>query len=264
MRFKITFNRTGRERMLPMDYQYYLSAWIYKVFGKADMEFARFLHAEGYVLGNRRFKFFNYSPLDLGKPVLWKERSLFEMSSNNLSLKVSFRLGEAAEKFIIGLFTNQEAYIGDQYNGLELMVFQVERIGEAEIHPTMNYRAKSPVVISRKNEQDKYAQYLAPTDAEYEVLLRNHLLAKYVSLPQAEGMPVDFDFQFKLISDARSKLSTIKPYSPQQSKVRGYVFDFSIKAPEEIHQLIFSCGVGEKNSMGFGWCEVVEDYGNNK
>ena len=40
MRFKITFTRTGKQRMLPMDYQYYLSAWIYKVIGKADRAFA--------------------------------------------------------------------------------------------------------------------------------------------------------------------------------------------------------------------------------
>ncbi len=42
--------------MLPMDYQYYLSAWIYKILEKADREFARFLHSDGYSLGYRRFK----------------------------------------------------------------------------------------------------------------------------------------------------------------------------------------------------------------
>jgi CRISPR-associated endoribonuclease Cas6 len=31
-----------------MDYQYYISAWIYKVLGKADAGFAGFLHSEGY------------------------------------------------------------------------------------------------------------------------------------------------------------------------------------------------------------------------
>ena len=42
MRIHLTFNRTTKQRMLPMDYEYYLSAWIYKTIGKAENEFARF------------------------------------------------------------------------------------------------------------------------------------------------------------------------------------------------------------------------------
>jgi CRISPR-associated endoribonuclease Cas6 len=79
MRIKITLTRTSKQRMLPMDYQYYIGAWIYKVIGNANHEFASFLHSEGYRDGNKQFKLFNYSPLDFGKPKLWKERSLFEI-----------------------------------------------------------------------------------------------------------------------------------------------------------------------------------------
>ncbi len=258
MRFKITFNRIGRQRMLPMDYQYYLSAWIYKILGKADRDFASFLHAEGYPLGHRRFKLFNYSPLDFGKPKLWKEKSLFEIQNDQITLKVSFQLGDAAEKFIIGLFNNQQAYIGDQFNGLDLSVVQIERLPEPTIQTEMHYRAISPVVISLKNEQDKYAQYLSPDDEGYEELFLNHLRTKHQSLPVGKDLSEDLKLQFQLKSKPKSKLITIKPYTSQQSKVRGFVFDFSLKAPDEIHQLILSSGAGEKNSMGFGWCEVLE------
>jgi CRISPR-associated endoribonuclease Cas6 len=48
MRIQITFNRTGKQRMLPMDYQYFISAWIYKVLKQADQDFASFLHEKGY------------------------------------------------------------------------------------------------------------------------------------------------------------------------------------------------------------------------
>lgn len=34
--------------MLPMDYQYYISALIYKVLQYADRDFAHFLHEKGY------------------------------------------------------------------------------------------------------------------------------------------------------------------------------------------------------------------------
>jgi CRISPR-associated endoribonuclease Cas6 len=257
MRFKITFTRTGKQRMLPMDYQYYLSAWIYKVIGNADVEFSRFLHTEGYTTGNKRFKLFNYSPLNFGRPTLWKEKALFELATDQLSLTVSFHLAEAAEKFIIGLFNNQQVYVGDRFNGLDLVVTQVERLPDHEIMTTMNYRAVSPIVVSLKNEDSKYAQYLSPADVEYTDLIRKNLWTKYSSIPIATTLPEEPAFQFKPKGEPKSKLVTIKPYTPEQSKVRGFVFDFSLSCPVEIHRLILATGIGEKNSMGFGWVEII-------
>lgn len=258
MRFKITLNRTGRQRMLPMDYQYYLSAWIYKVIGKADPEFSNFLHSEGYTSGYKQFKLFNYSPLNFGRPTLWKEKTLFEIHTDQLSLSVSFHLAEAAEKFIIGLFNNQQLYIGDQFNGLDLVVAQVERLPDPEIATTMNYRAVSPVVICLKDENSKYAQYLSPFDDGYNDSIRKNLWTKYGSIPNRTSEPKDQNFRFKLKGEPKSKLVTIKPYTPKQSKVRGFVFEFTLTCPAEIQQLILNCGIGEKNAMGFGWVEIFK------
>jgi len=255
MRFKITFNRAGKQRMLPMDYQYYLSAWIYKVIANADLGFSDFLHSEGYTTGNKRFKLFNYSPLDFGKPKLWKEKALFEINTDQLSLNVSFHLADAAEKFIIGLFNNQQVYVGDKFNGLDLTVAQVERLPEPTMRETVNYRSVSPVVVSLRSDETKYAKYLAPDSENYCALLRQNLWNKYNSTPNAGNLPEDFEFKFTQTSDAKSKLSTMKPYTPDQSKVRGFVYSFSLTCPTEIHQLILSSGLGEKNSMGFGWVE---------
>ena len=258
MRFKITLNRTGKQRMLPMDYQYYLSAWIYKVISKANYEFANFLHSEGYGTGGRRFKLFCYSPLDFGKPVLWKEKSLFEIKTDQLTVNVSFQLDEAAENFIIGLFNHQQAYIGDRFNGLELAVTQVERLSDPTMEKTMHYRALSPIVISRLTDGEKYARYLSPATVGYAGLLRAHIEHKYTTVPQATPLPEVFDFDFSLQGNPRSKLITLKAYTPQQSKVRGYVYEFQLTAPVKIHRLLLAAGAGEKNSMGFGWCEIIK------
>ena len=256
MRFKITLNRTGKQKMLPMDYQYYLSAWIYKVIGNADREFANFLHTSGYTTGNKQFKLFSYSPLDFSRPVLWKGKALFEILAEQLFLNVSFHLAEAAEKFIIGLFNNQQVYVGDQFNGLDLVVRQVERLPEPVLTNNMHYRAVSPVVISLKDDNNKYARYLAPTDIDYSHLLLQNLVNKYNSVPNAPSLPEDIDFDFGLKSQPKSKLVTIKPYTPEQSKVRGFVFDFTLTCPVDIHRFILATGIGEKNSTGFGWVEV--------
>ncbi len=55
MRFKITFNTNAGRKHLPFNYQYYISAWIYKVIGSADKDFADFLHNEGFRDGNKKY-----------------------------------------------------------------------------------------------------------------------------------------------------------------------------------------------------------------
>lgn len=237
-----------------MDYQYYLSAWIYKVLDKADPEFSDFLHSEGYTSGNKRYKLFCYSQLNFGRPKLWKEKSLFEILQDEISLNVSFLMAGAAEKFIIGLFINQQLFIGDRFNGIDLIVKQVEHLPDPLISETMSYQAYSPVVVSHKNE-GKYAVYLSPVNDNYAHYLEQNLRNKYMSVPNSAGLPDNFTFNFELIGAPKSKLITIKPYTPEQSKVRGFVYDFVLTCPVEIHWLILASGFGEKNSMGFGWVE---------
>ncbi|MDA3880743.1 MAG: CRISPR-associated endoribonuclease Cas6 [Prolixibacteraceae bacterium] len=254
MKFKITLKRKRQQKILPVDYQYYIGAWIYKVIGRADSGFASFLHSHGYKFGNKQFKLFCYSPLDFGRAKLWKEKSLFELDSETARLQVSFCLPYAAERFIIGLFNHQKVYIGDKFNGIDFTVGQIERLPEPAICETMKYRAKSAVVVSIKNENDKYAKYLSPNDENYSQLLKNNLQQKNEVFGSNTALLHNFDF--KINNTPKSKLITVKPYTPQQSKIRGFVYDFTLTAPPEIHELILNSGLGEKNSTGFGWCEV--------
>ena len=256
MRFKITFNRIGLKRTLPVNYQYYISAWIYRVVASADKSFADFLHNEGYREGSKNFKLFNYSPLDFGKPILLKEKNLFEIKKDQILLNVSFFLSDAAEAFIVGLFRNQEVYLGDSFYGLELRVAQIERLSETELMESMHYRALSPVVISFKYPGSTYASYLSPDDKEYAQLFHKNLRNKFQAAPNMNPpLPDSYSFHFTFTGTPRSKLVTIKQGTPEQSKIRGYLFEFDLTAPREIHRLILSCGAGEKNSLGFGWCE---------
>lgn len=257
MRFKITFNRISKNKMLPMDYQYYISAWIYKVICNADPQFSKFLHTIGYKSGNKHFKLFNYSPLDFGKPILWKEKSLFEINQNSINLKISFQLEKAAESFILGLFKEKHLYIGNQFNGLELIITNIEKIPEFKISETIRYRAISPVVVSTLSEGSKYPIYLNPDNSSYNVLLQNNLVNKFNSIPGNNQIESIYPFNFELLNTPRSKLITIKTYSKEQCKIRGYVFDFQLTSQKNIHALIENIGIGEKNSMGFGWVEPI-------
>ncbi len=52
MQFIIKFQLSGEKQILPLNYHYPLSSWIYKIMAQEDDEFARFLHDQDYQLPN--------------------------------------------------------------------------------------------------------------------------------------------------------------------------------------------------------------------
>ena len=112
-----------------------------------------------------------------------------EVNNDTLSLDVSFAVEETAEHFITGLFRDQQAYIGDRSNGLDLLVTRVERLPDMECREEMAYTAWSPVVVSLRKANDRYATYLSPEDPDYGKLLYRNLHQKWQTLPGAPPFP---------------------------------------------------------------------------
>ncbi|MBR4897559.1 MAG: hypothetical protein IKZ48_02055 [Prevotella sp.] len=50
----------------------------------------------------------------------------------------------------------------------------------------------------------------------------------------------------------KSALVRIKAGTPNETRVRGYRLHFKIDLPEELMQIAYESGLGEKGSMGFG------------
>jgi CRISPR-associated endoribonuclease Cas6 len=257
MRLKITFNRTGKQRMLPMDYQYYISAWIYKVLKLADRDFAAFLHEQGY--GNsptKLYKLFCFSRLNFGKPKLWKAQKLFEISGDQLSLDVSFDVNDAGAHFIKGLFMAREFYLGSKFNGIDLKVTAVEALPEPPFGTTAHYRLITPWVLSHQSGPNRQIHYLKTDDPDFRYYSVKHLKEKYTNTRgQAAG---DWEIDFRPAAGPAKRAGfLIKPGTPQETRVVGNLFGFKLEAPPEIHRMIWNAGAGEKSSLGFGWVEVV-------
>ncbi|SMO80769.1 CRISPR-associated protein, Cas6 family [Saccharicrinis carchari] len=255
MRLKITLNRTSRQRMLPMDYQYLISAWIYKVLKQADKDFASFLHEKGYGLSDTKlYKLFCFSRLDFGKPKMWKERKLFEIKEQEITLQISFDVSEAATHFIKGLFMSQEFYLGDRFNGIDFKVTSVEALAEPEFSETMHYRLQTPWVVSYKPEGRKYAQYLKPNEPMFNTLSVKHLKEKFLNT-RKDGT-IETPIVLKLCGPSKRSGFLVKSGTNKETRVVGNIFDFELQAPIELQKMLWNAGVSEKSSSGFGWCEV--------
>lgn len=272
MRFRLTLSRTSKANLpgrqaglLPINYQYFLSSWLYKTIQKADDDYSAFLHSKGYgsALG-KQFKFFCFSPLHIQPFKLLREEGLIVISGETVELEVRFLVDPAAENFIKGLFLDQHVCIGNDKNRVDFTISLVESLPKTffSTSSAITYQALSPVCLSKRIASSPYPQYLSPEEEGYDDLFIANLVMKY-KVQQTElhgGLVPDSsnsDLRFRLLDIPKRKAWTIKEGTPQQSRVIGYQYRFELQAPEELHEIGYYAGFGEKNSLGFGFGEVV-------
>jgi CRISPR-associated endoribonuclease Cas6 len=275
MRFKLTLESPFQQQnLLPLNYQYELSSWIYRTLNYGSEEFAEWLHREGYKNDYKNFKLFTFSNLIIPKYQIKGDRMQIDSRINELF--VSFYPIESLEYFVSGLFKNQQFNIGDKKTKAAFTVNNVEKLPEQEFNSTMEFKALSPILISYKNtENQKYAEYKHPEDKNYGDLLVKNLVEKYNAFYATETNPAspaadrtgrvepmdpdNLDYEFTPLSKPKSRLITIKSGTKQESKLRGYLYKFHLKAPAELIRLGYYAGFGEKNSLGFGCGEIVRN-----
>jgi CRISPR-associated endoribonuclease Cas6 len=261
MRFKINLSVHGHRRFLPFDYQYAMASAIYKLIATGDEAYSRFLHDEGFSAGKlKRFKLFSFSPLVLPRYTPWKDKGVFELHGATLSFCVSFMADKAAEAFIKGMFIDQKLEIGDRFNMLHMEVTSIEAMQAPFFTTTMRYQCLSPLTIEHREPGRPHDLYLPPDDPRFGELLIRNLISKCAALNMLTPAN-DIDdgaLRFELNSTYKSKLIAIKPYTREETKVRGFLFNFTLTAPDYMHEMGYYAGFGMNNAMGFGTTMVVD------
>lgn len=267
MQFKLTLRPIARQTLVPFNYAYRLSAFIYAVLADADAQYATFLHQQGYEYSpTRRFKLFTFSDLIIPNARIDPKAGGLWVTTPHIEWVVSFYVDKAAQHFIMGLFQDQRCVIATPKHRAEFIIERVEAIPLEISSTTVTLRTLSPVVIAEKSERRTgrrgMDQYLHPGDVQYGPLLIDNLLAKWNSVPRAVAADAtsDDDFATSAVTyrllpnrEPRSRLITIKEDSRAQTQVRGYYgFTFELSGPPEILELAVLAGVGRYNAEGFG------------
>jgi len=244
----------GSGSTIPINYQYEFSAWIYKTLHFGNPEFTVWLHDKGYTRGKRSFKLFTFSNLEVGRFKVFKDR--FKILSNEVQLVLTFHIEEAVQHFITGLFQNRTLSIGDRKSNVDFSVKSVETLEKPEFFNHMEFITLSPICVSKPTDKENGlgTTYLNPEHPEYQHRFFENLINRYKAVhPASDGKFEDeSDFQLKLKNNPKSRLIKIKADTPQQTRIRGYMYDFECKAPAELLQFGYEAGLGEKNSLGFG------------
>jgi CRISPR-associated endoribonuclease Cas6 len=254
MRFKLTL-KVEKELygdILPLNYSYECSAWIYKVLASADTIYASWLHDNGFRLGGKAFKGFTFSRLMIPEYTVSGDR--IRIKSDRIVLYISFLPEKSTEQFIKGIFSEQAFRIGDVKSRVAFRVEQVELIASPVFNGEHVFETLSPLSVSIWEENGRIA-YLPMDDPRIKELLWNNLLNRYRAYYEtAYAGSSDFDFQ--LLNTPKSVLVTIKSGTEQQTRVKGYNCRFRLKAPEELMKIAYESGLGEKGSQGFGMITI--------
>ncbi len=271
MRFRLTLQVRQQPCVLSMNYQSALQAWIYRCISESNADFATFLHDKGYQYGKRSYKPFTFSPLQIR--YYDTHQDLLKIKSETVHLNISMYVDEVAENFVKGVFLDQIFELTtDGWNVACFEVTSVQIEDRPRFQPTMRFRTKSPICLSRPEYRgDKFLpQYMHPYAEDYPAYFLANLAQTYRSthpqLSEAEqetflSKPVSFRVlsnpQRPHSKKPRSKLITLKPHTKNPIKVRGYFYEFELTAPTDLIQCGYYAGFGEKTASGFGYCQPI-------
>ena len=265
MRFKLLLQLSDpNKNILPINYQYELSAWIYRTIQNADPAFSLWLHEKGYTRGAQRFKFFTFSNLQFEPKGYKVEGDRLRILISPCVFIISFLIEEAAMPFITGIFRNQVFTLGDTRSSVGFIAGSVERLPDPVFESQMTFKTLSPIIIGKSRLADggKGTEYLSPIHTDYENLFFQNLQRK-VEIYQLQKhetytIPGHDSCHIELVSDPKSKIILIKNGQYEATRLRGFNYQFKLTAPVEWIWVGYYAGFGEKNSLGFGCGEKIK------
>lgn len=237
--------------ILPLNYQLEVSRLIYDILTDDNYSFRQWLKYNDIPFKNNS-TFFNFSNIIVVDRKIYGDRML--ILSDTIELTISFLYDNSTEEFVHYAFDNLIFKLGDSVSKIRLKVIAIERLFSPKFTDKMQFIARSPIVL-KSFGNSRYVRFLIPTDLEYNDLFIQNLEDKHRTYSGNTIENQNIYTSIDLITEPKSKLLGINGH--QRELVKGYLFRFTINAPKELLEIGYKIGFGDKNSLGFGFCDVL-------
>lgn len=233
---------------LPVHHNHLLQAAVYRLIEHPAL--SAFLHEQGFMLGQRKFKLFTFSRL-LGKARLDRQNKLMQFQTPLklvLCSPVQYLLQELGQ----GLLRRDAVRLGEAS-----LYVQSVAVSEPVVKAnTIKVRMLSPVVaystIVRGTR--KYTYYYSPFEERFAELLGANLAKKYVLV---YGQPVAKE-RFACVPVAL-KAGDFKVLKYKDTVIKGWMGTYTLEGDPDLLKLALTAGLGAKGSQGFGCCILEEE-----
>ncbi len=240
MRAKLVLE--SNEVLLPYNYNYHLSSAIYSAFENADPDLADYLHR------SKEIKLYTFSRLLIQKRKVKEDGLLIE---GPVHLYISTGKELIMKAGIEGALSKGKLRVGD----VEFLIRSIEILEKPNFSKALDGyiegKTLSPVNTTTKRMKDGELKSwdLYPDDIQFYENLRRNLLKKYEMIHGEKPEDRYFDLKIREFKKERVKI--------RNTMHRASTFHFHLRGSPKLIKTAYDCGLGEKNSMGFGCIEVV-------
>ncbi len=234
MRLKITLSSSKRNYLIPYNYNHILSAIIYHKI--ADLDLAAKLHF------SQDFKFFTFSQIYFSQ---WKRTQKGIISEDG---KIKFYISSPNNHLIKSLVEGHLENTEVNFKGNKLLVEQIELLKKPLFKENMKMKTISPIIARIKREINGQLKTwdLGPGDERFYESIQKNLINKY------NAFYGDFDGERWVRIKPDMKTAKRRRIDIKGDYHRCYMMNFGIEADPRLLEFAYDCGIGEKNSMGFG------------
>ncbi|MFL1683515.1 CRISPR-associated endoribonuclease Cas6 [Coprobacter secundus] len=257
MRFKLILSVKPESfgNVLPVSYQYELSSCIHRKLTDNMGLYVEWLQQNGFISDlSSRYRLFSISNFYI--PRIKVEVDRLCILARRVQLWISFLPVRGTRELVEQIFLGQDLLIGDRHSKVEFVVDEIMEIEDPDYKQTMDYLSLSPIVFANVRP-NRSIEYIGPDSPEYQDILLDTILEKYEYFYRKE-FPHNLQFGFELITPPKRKGIFIKRFTPDETKIIGYMYKFRLTLHPTLHRLIYNTGLGEKINLGFGCVEVLK------
>lgn len=246
MRLKITLEPLKPERLiLSTHHNDVLQGFIYRNLSRA---IARRVHNRGYRTGKRVFRLFAFSRLfgafrhENGR-IVYQGKCTLWLASPQTDILESFASTMARKGMVtLGKNTCRISAIEVPFQHPESAEVLVRTLSPITMYTTL---------ITKDNRKKTY--YYTPFEREFSLLLRENLLKKHALVSNAEHEDLAFSITPEKVSKKNEHVIMYK-----DTVIKAWDGIYRISGTPELIKTAFDCGLGSKNSQGFGMIEKWE------
>lgn len=242
MHLTLWLNGENPSIRVPLSNLHLFQSLIYKILPPS---WASFLHGEGYLVDGKRMKLFAMSwPIASARPAIDKIGITFPLP---LKLVVSTPVTATMDGVASGVLAADTLRIGNNFVRCE----RLEATQHQATGTSITIKTLSPITCYEQVERQgkPYTIYFSPRQSDFAVSVHNNLIRKFRAL-HPDRPPPEGRVSIAPLGESRERIATFSPES--QFPIKGWSGRFLLEGPTELLQIALDCGLGAKNSSGWG------------
>ncbi len=256
MRYKLTLKLVDPLRnILPVNYQYELGAWFYRMVNRPEGKLSNYLVSAGLLSPDKPFRNFVFSNLMVPDRKIEGDR--LSIQSEKIGLLFSTLPDEGMIPLVKENFGDTRFILGDRISQVSIAVENIELLPEPVFTDKMTFKTLSPLHLAMKMQGRKNELFLSPETPGYSTVFYSDLHKKFKMVNGFDHPHDPLAGKFKLRSPVTQKGITLQSGNPGQNKLIGYQLRFRLQADPQLLRAGYYLGFGEKNHLGFGCCEIL-------